>query len=255
MKIAITGKGGTGKTTLSSGLARCCADKGLNVIAIDADPDANLASAVGLENSADFKPLVEMKELIAERTDSKPGSYGTYFKLNPAVSDIPEKFWKKHAGVKIMNFGTVKEGGGGCICPESTFLKALLSHVVLERDEVVIVDMEAGIEHIGRATATGVDMMIVVLEPGMRSIETMERIAALTHEIGIKNLAAVGNKVRSDREIEFFEENLRNIELIGTMSYHEEIREADMRGISPYDNCPALVEEIEVIARKLGLVE
>ncbi len=136
MKLAVTGKGGTGKTTLAATLARHCAAGGADVIAIDADPDANLASAVGLKNASELRPLVEMTDLIAERTESKPGSYGTYFKLNPNVSDIPEKFWKEHAGVKIMNFGTVDMGGSGCVCPASVFLKALLSHVVLDRGEV-----------------------------------------------------------------------------------------------------------------------
>lgn len=253
MKLAVTGKGGTGKTTLSASLARYCADKGLDVIAIDADPDANLASAVGLKNASELRPLVEMTDLIAERTESKPGSYGTYFKLNPNVSDIPEKFWKEHAGVKIMNFGTVNEGGGGCTCPESVFLKALLSHIVLERDEIVIVDMEAGLEHLGRATATGVDTMIVVLEPGRRSIETAQRTATLSREIGIRRLVAVGNKIRSDKELQFLKDNLGDLELAGTIAYHEDIQGADMAGTSPYDECGELTGEIELIVKSLGI--
>ncbi len=253
MKLAVTGKGGTGKTTIAAALARHCAAGGLDVIAIDADPDANLASAVGLKNASELRPLVEMSDLIAERTESKPGSYGTYFKLNPNVSDIPEKFWMEHAGVKIMNFGTVNEGGAGCACPESVFLKALLSHVVLERNEVVIVDMEAGLEHLGRATATGVDMMIVVVEPGRRSIETAHRTATLSREIGIRKLAAVGNKVRSDKELQFLKDNLGGLELAGTIAYHEEIQGADMAGTSPYDECSELAGEIARIAESLGI--
>ncbi len=253
MKLAVTGKGGTGKTTVAASLARHCAAKGLDVIAIDADPDANLASAVGLPDGKDLKPLVEMRELIGERTDSKPGQYGTYFKMNPLVDDIPEKFWKMHDGVKVMNFGTVDTGGSGCVCPESVFLKALLSHVVLERSEVAIVDMEAGIEHLGRATATGVDRMIMVVEPGMRSVETAERIVRLAGEIGLKNLAAVANKVRSPEDVKYLEEKLGAIELIGSVSFRDEILRADMDGVPPYDACPALADEIAKIADRLGL--
>jgi CO dehydrogenase maturation factor len=253
MKLAVTGKGGTGKTTVAASLARHCAAKGLDVIAIDADPDANLASAVGLPDGKDLAPLVEMKELIGERTESKPGQYGTYFKMNPLVSDIPERFWREHAGVRVMNFGTVDTGGSGCVCPESVFLKALLSHVVLERTEMAIVDMEAGIEHLGRATATGVDRMIIVVEPGMRSVETAERIVRLAGEIGLRNLAAVANKVRSSEEAGFLKEKLGPIELLGSVAFHEEIMKADMRGTSPYDECPALAEEIGAIAGRLEL--
>jgi CO dehydrogenase maturation factor len=253
MKLAVTGKGGTGKTTVAASLARYCASKGLDVIAIDADPDANLASAVGLPDGKDLAPLVEMAELIGERTESKPGQYGTYFKMNPLVDDIPERFWREHAGVKVMNFGTVDTGGSGCVCPESVFLKALLSHVVLERTEVAIVDMEAGIEHLGRATATGVDRMIMVVEPGMRSVETAERIVRLASEIGLTKLAAVANKVRSPEDVSFLEDRLGAIELIGSVSFREEILRADMDGVSPYDACPALADEIAKVAARLGL--
>jgi len=153
----------------------------------------------------------------------------------------------------VMNFGTVDTGGSGCVCPESVFLKALLSHVVLERSEVAIVDMEAGIEHLGRATATGVDRMIMVVEPGMRSVETAERIVRLAGEIGLKNLAAVANKVRSPEDVKYLEEKLGAIELIGSVSFRDEILRADMDGVPPYDACPALADEIAKIADRLGL--
>ncbi len=250
MKIAITGKGGTGKTTIAACLARHWAAQGREVIAIDADPDANLAAAVGLPEST-IVPLVDMKDLIAERTDSQPDSYGTYFKINPQVSDIPEKFWKEHAGVRVMNFGTVSHGGAGCICPASVFLKALLTHIVLQRNEVVVVDMEAGLEHLGRATATGVDTMAVVLEPGMRSVETAVKTKELAKQIGIKKLVAIGNKISNSDELEFLKANCGDLHLAGTITYRDNIRKADMNGVSPYDTCPELVEEISSIAAEL----
>src|SRR4030042_1717793 len=172
MKLAVSGKGGVGKTTFAALLIRTLSREGKHVLAIDADPDANLASALGISGAEKITPISEMKELIFERTETKPGSIGGYFKLNPKVDDLPDSLSVKFENIKLMRLGGIKKGGAGCICPESTLLKVLVSHIVLARDEVVVMDMEAGIEHLGRATAKAVDKLIVVVEPGRRSIDT-----------------------------------------------------------------------------------
>ena len=176
MKIAISGKGGVGKTTLASLIIKNFADRGNKVLAIDADPDANLAGALGVDHPEQIIPLSQMKELIEERTESKTGTMGSFFKLNPHVSDLPEKLSVQKGNIRVMVMGGVKRGGGGCICPESVMLKTLITHLILARDEVVVLDMEAGIEHLGRGTASSVNKLIVVVEPGKRSIETAHQI-------------------------------------------------------------------------------
>ncbi len=200
MKIAVSGKGGVGKTTFSSLLIGSLNDSGKHVLAIDADPDANLAAALGIPDSDKITPIAEMKDLIFERTEAKPGSIGSFFKLNPRVDDLPDSLSIKMDNIKLMRLGGVKKGGGGCICPESTLLKVLVTHIVLARDEVVIMDMEAGIEHLGRATASAVDKLIIVVEPGRRSIDTAGHIKKLASEIGLKNIMVLGNKIRSVKD-------------------------------------------------------
>ena len=179
MKIAISGKGGVGKTTFAALLARTLNEQGKSVLAIDADPDANLAAALGIEGADKIVPIAEMKEMIFERTEAQPGSIGGFFKLNPKVDDLPDALSARLGNIKLMRLGGVKKGGAGCICPESTLLKALVTHIVLCRDEVVIMDMEAGIEHLGRGTARAVDKLIIVVEPGRRSLDTAENIKRL----------------------------------------------------------------------------
>ena len=197
MKLAVSGKGGVGKTTFSSLLIRSLNAQGKHVLAIDADPDANLAAALGIDGADRITPIAEMKDLIFERTEAKPGSIGGFFKLNPKVDDLPEALSAKLENIKLMRLGGVPKGGHGCICPESTLLRALVTHVVLIRDEVVVMDMEAGIEHLGRGTARAVDRLIVVVEPGRRSIDTAENIRKLAGDIGLDRIAVVGNKVRN----------------------------------------------------------
>ena len=235
MKLAVSGKGGVGKTTFSSLLIRTFNQSGKRVLAIDADPDANLAAGVGIENSDRIVPIAEMKELVLDRTGAQPGTIGGFFKLNPKVDDLPDALSATLENIKLMRLGGVKKGGSGCICPESTLLRALVMHIVLARDEVVVMDMEAGIEHLGRATAKAVDKLIVVVEPGRRSIDTAKHIRRLATEIGLNAIAVVGNKIRGDKDCEFLQNHLNDFEFLGFLPYDDTLIETDLNGISPFD--------------------
>jgi len=235
MKLAVSGKGGVGKTTFSALLIRTLNAQGKRVLAIDADPDANLAAALGIPDADKIVPIAEMKELIFERTEAQPGTIGGFFKLNPKVDDLPDALSAKLENIKLMRLGGVKKGGSGCICPESTLLRALMLHIVLARDEVVVMDMEAGIEHLGRATASAMDKLIVVVEPGRRSIDTAGHIKKLASEIGVKNIVVVGNKIRSKKDEEFLKKHLGDFKLLGFIPYDEALIEADLDGVSPFD--------------------
>jgi CO dehydrogenase maturation factor len=251
MKLAVSGKGGVGKTTFSALLARTLSDRGKKVLAIDADPDANLAAALGIADSDKITPIAEMKELIFERTGAQPGTIGGFFKLNPKVDDIPDTLSTRLDNIKLMRLGSVKKGGSGCLCPESTLLKALVTHVVLGRDEVVIMDMEAGIEHLGRATAQAVDKLIVVVEPGRRSIDTAEHIKRLAAEIHLNHIAIVGNKIRGPKDEEFLRTHLKGFDFLGFIPYDEALIEADLTGSSPYETATAAKAVVAAIIEKL----
>lgn len=251
MKIAVAGKGGVGKTTIAGSLARYYADKGYRVVAVDADPDANLASAIGIPAGTEIAPLSKMKDLIKERTGAEPGTIGGFFKLNPKVDDIPERLSVKKDGIRMLVMGSVEHGGSGCVCPESALLRALISHLLLESDEVVIMDMEAGLEHLGRGTADSVDALIVVVEPGLKSIQTAKTIRKLAGEIGIKNIFLVINKVGTDKELAQVKERMEEFFFLGRVGYSEKVLKSDIEGISPYDADSNFVLEIENIAHKL----
>jgi len=249
MKIAISGKGGVGKTTLSACLAKYYANKGYKVIAVDADPDANLASALGLDYEAASKivPLTEMKDLIEERTGAKSGEYGSYFKLNPKVEDIPQKFGIDVDGVRLLVAGTIRAGGSGCYCPENILLKRLFKHLVVDREEIVILDMEAGIEHLGRGTCENMDILIVVIEPGLRSIQTARSVKKMSLDLGIKSVYIVINKIKNTDELELLKNNLKDFKVLGELPYSEKVRESDLRNYSPCvsdDNFRLAVEKI-----------
>jgi len=237
MKIAISGKGGTGKTTLAGVMARVLSERGNNVLAIDADPDSNLASAIGFtgEELKNIRPLAQMQEFIEERTGARKGEYGSFFKLNPKVDDIPEMYSLKKDNTKLVILGNIFKGGGGCFCAENVLLKNLLSYVFIERNEYVIVDMEAGLEHLGRGSTAYIDAFIVIVEPGLRSFQTAYQIKRLASDLGIKNVYVVGNKVTSENDESLIREHLNGIELLGLMRYNEKVIEADKLGVSPYD--------------------
>jgi CO dehydrogenase maturation factor len=238
MKIAVSGKGGVGKTTFASFLIRALANQGIKVLAIDADPDANLAQALGVTDLSGIVPISQMKALIEERTEAKVGSMGSFFKINPKVDDLPESLSVKVDGIKLMVLGGVKKGGGGCICPESTLLKNIVRHIVLARNEAVILDMEAGLEHLGRGTAMAVDRLVVVVEPGRRSIETAQQIRTLAEDIGLKKLSLVGNKIRSEKDREFLLSHMPGFDFLGFIPFESSIIEADLEGRPPFETTP-----------------
>lgn len=257
LKLAISGKGGVGKTTLSSLLARIYASKGHTVIAIDANPDANFGTALGIpwEEINKVTPIAEMDQLIEERTGAKPGTSAPFFKLNPKVDDIPDNFSVEANGVKLLMLGTVDSGGVGCICPESTLLKALLSHLILRREDTVILDMDAGVEHLARGTVRAVDAFIVVVEPGQRSIQTAKSVKKLAADLGVKTTYVVGNKIDEPEDEEFVKTNLPDFEVLGFLSADPMIREADFKGMSPYDLAPNAVAEVTKIVEKLEEIQ
>ena len=254
MKIAISGKGGVGKTTLAACLSKYYADRKYKVIAVDADPDANLASALGIDRGevSKIKPLIEMKKLIEERTGAKPGGYGAFFKLNPRVDDISEKFGIDIAGVKLLVAGTIKAGGSGCYCPENVLLKNLFRHLIVNQEEIVILDMEAGIEHLGRGTCENMDALIIVTEPGLRSVQTARAIRKMSDDLGIKDLYVVINKIRTDEERKLISGSLNDFKILGEIPYSERVRESDIKYFSPCDADERFKGSIQKIAAGLG---
>jgi CO dehydrogenase maturation factor len=230
MKLAITGKGGTGKSTIAGILTHYYKNDGYKVLAVDADPDANLASAIGIpaEKASSIIPISEQRKLIKERTGANPGQFGQLFKMNPTVHDIPDEFCIDYQGIKLLVMGAIRKGGSGCACPENVLLRSLLSEIILNRDEVIIVDMEAGIEHLGRATAGSIDKMIIIVEPGSRSISTAKTIMKLAKEIAIQSLVIVGNKIQDEKQKDWISKKFSQDQILGMISYHEIIRDADL---------------------------
>jgi len=253
MKLAITGKGGVGKTTLAALLAQVYADNGRQVLAVDADPSPCLAGALGFPDDlrARLRPIAEMDELILERTGARPGQLGGFFTLNPRVDDIPERFSVSHRDVRLLEMGSVDLGGSGCICPESAMLKTLFTHLMFRKDEVLILDMYAGVEHLGRATVDFVDAMLVVVEPTRRSLGTAAQIKKLANDIGLQKLWLVGNKVRSNDEMSFLYKETPGLPVLGTLPADMTVQDADRKGMAVYDQVPALRQAAQVLATAL----
>jgi CO dehydrogenase maturation factor len=253
MKLAITGKGGVGKTTLAALLAQAYADAGREVLAVDADPSPCLAGALGFppELRQELHPISEMDDLIYERTGAKPGTIGGFFTINPRVDDIPERFSVVHRKVRLLEMGAVDLGGSGCICPESAMLKTLFTHLLFRKDDILILDMYAGVEHLGRATVDFVDAMLIVVEPTRRSLGTAAQIKSLAHDIGLTRLWLVGNKVRNDEEIAFLEAESPSLPILGTIPADLAVQEADRLGVAVYDYVPDLKQSALEMAGKL----
>jgi len=251
MKLAITGKGGTGKTTLSVLLARSFAEDGRKVILVDADPATNLATTLGVPDPEKITPISEMRELIEERMEVDYDRPAAMYKLNPKVDDLPEQYWVEKDGIKLLVMGTIQEGGSGCACPQNSFLKALLINLFFARNEAIILDMEAGIEHIGRGTATAVDAFIVMLEASRQSIETGRKIVRLAKQIGIKKIFAVGSKIRNEQQRKFIQDNTDFVTLAGFLSYSEELLFSTMEDTGQIKPPASMVDEVEQLRKAL----
>jgi CO dehydrogenase maturation factor len=254
LKIAITGKGGVGKTTLAALLAHVFAERGQTVLAIDADPAMGLASACGVppERAAAITPIVDMEDLIYERTGARKGEIGGFFRLNPRVDDIPDRFAVEQDGIRILTMGTVKTGGTGCLCPENALLRSLVTYLLLRRDEVLILDMEAGVEHLGRGTAGAVDAFLIVVEPGRRSIQTANTIYTLARDLDIPKVFVVANKVASESDEQFLTGQLPNFEILGFLPVDVLAMEADRSGQAVFGVAPQLVEQARGIVDRLS---
>ena len=253
MKVAVTGKGGVGKTTFAAILARLYAEEGKTVLAADVDPDANLGLALGFpEEELDaITPVSRMKDLVNERTGVTSAGIAKYFKMTPKVDDIPDMFARTHNGVKLLVMGTVDVAGAGCVCPEHVLLKRLLSHLTIQEDDVVIMDMEAGLEHLGRGTASNMDHFVVVIEPGARSVQTYKRVKELATDLGVKHVQVVANKIRTPEDEEYIRGKIPADDLLGFVHYSSDVIDADRQGASPYDFDKKAVEEIRAIKKKL----
>jgi len=251
MKIAVSGKGGVGKTLLVAFLSTTFAKSGYSVLAIDADPNVNLASAFGFPNPEEITPISKMDDLIEERTGARPGQMAPYFRLNPKVDDLPDKYSLRRDRIKVMVMGPIKAAGSGCYCPEGALLEALVTYLLLEVDEMVILDMEAGIEHLTRGTAKGVDKLIIVVEPSRRSVETGYRVRDLALEIGLSNIGVVGNKIRNESEKGFLISNMAGFEFLGFIPYDEGIIAADIAGSSLVDASEEVMKEVNSIMARL----
>ena len=257
MKFAITGKGGVGKTTLTALLAQGFADQGKEVLAVDADPSPCLAEALGFPDTLRKKlhPISEMDELIEERTGAKPGTIGGFFTLNPRVDDIPERFSVVHRKVRLLEMGSVDIGGSGCICPEGAMLKTLFTHLLFRNDEILLLDMYAGVEHLGRATVDFVDAMIIVVEPTRRSIGTATQIKKLAMDIGLNRLLLVGNKVRGELDERFIQDENPGIPILGFLPSDQVVQDSDRKGLPVYDNAPSLRIATDLMIDKIETME
>jgi CO dehydrogenase maturation factor len=255
LKIAISGKGGTGKSTVASLLVHYFNNSNYKVLAVDADPDANFASAIGFppEIIKKITPISVQRRLIKERTGANPTEFGQLFKINPKVDDIPDNFCYEINGIKLIVLGSVKKGGSGCACPENILLRSLLSEIILNRNEIVIVDMEAGIEHLGRSTTKSIDKMIIIVEPGQRSIETARSVMNLGNDIGLTNYGIIGNKIRTAEQENWIKEQFDPSLMLGMISYNDIIQTADQTGTPLIANMDdKLKKEFDIIFRKLN---
>jgi len=252
-KLAVSGKGGVGKTTWAALLAGAYAQRGDTVIAIDADPSPNLANALGFppERVANIVPIAQMGDLIYERTGAQPGTTGGFFRLNPKVDDIPDRFSAVSDGIRLLLLGSVQRGGSGCICPESTLLKSLVTHLLLGRSEVVILDMYAGVEHLGRGTAQAVDAFLIVVDPSARSLQTARQIEGLAKDISIPRLFLLANRVRSPADREFIVRNGPSLPLLGSLPEDGAVLEADRLGVPVYHHAPHLLAEAVRVVEQL----
>ncbi len=264
MKIAVAGKGGVGKTFIAGTLARLLSRDGYRVLAVDADPAMNLAFALGVPSAVASRivPITENKELIEERTGARQRSgFSMFINLTPTVDDIAERYGvMAHDGVRLLVLGTVRSGGSGCMCPANALIRALIRHITLMEGDAVVMDMEAGLEHLGRATVRGFDALLCVVDPGAQSIETAARITRLANEIGVKEVLVVANKTTTEEDERFIEASLSSIglNLVCSVPFDKNIIRAEALRVAPLDyasSSPAIlaIKELERILKQKTL--
>ena len=251
LKIAIGGKGGVGKTTVCAILAQLFSKSGFDVLVIDADPNTTLASAFGIASEQCPEPLTSMKQLIGERTGTGKDAVGTYFKLNPKVSDLPDKYSLDVNGLKLLILGAITQGGAGCACPEGAFLKALLTYTILQRQELVLVDLAAGVEFLGRASVQGISAFISIVEPGGRSIETANNINKMAKDLGIDRIGTIANKITESSQTEVIKSQLKDTTLLGTLGYSRNLQEADLKRAAIFEADTEVTKRLEQAKDKL----
>jgi CO dehydrogenase maturation factor len=257
MKIAVSGKGGVGKTLIAGTLARLFANDNYNVLAIDNDSAMNLSYTLGIDPEVKKKiiPISEMKDLVKERTEVKGGGPGIY-NINPRVSDIPDKYKVSGPdGLELLVLGGIEEPASGCLCPENALIRTLLHNLFVKRDEVIIVDFEAGLEHLGRGTAKGIDVMLVITEPSQKSLDLSKKIIALSKKLGIINIYLVANKIIDESQLEIIDERIDtwDVPLYHSVPYDTEIGKADLNGEPPleYNLESDAVKSIKILYGKL----
>lgn len=242
MKIAVSGKGGVGKTLIAGTLARLFAKDGFKVLAIDNDSAMNLSYTLGIDKEikSNIVPISEMKKLIEERTIIEGAGPGVY-NITPEVADIPDRFKVSGPdGLQLLVLGSIEEPATGCLCPENALIRTLLYNLFVKRDEVIIVDFEAGMEHLGRGTAKGIDVMLVITEPSQKSLDLCAKIIELSKKLGIINIYLIANKIFEDSQLSFITQRVNEWEvpLYHSVPFDSEIGKADLEGISPIDFKP-----------------
>ena len=245
MKIAVTGKGGVGKSTISAMLCHLARADNNQVLAVDADPDTNLAFSLGIP-SDEVKNIVPVscnQSLIEERTGAKIKKFGQIFKLNPKVDDVVDILGTHYSGINLIVMGAIQTAGSGCACPENVFLKSLLSEILLNRNEYIIIDMEAGIEHLGRGTAKSVDLLIIVSEPSPQSVNTAKSIRKFAEQLGVENIRYVGNKTQNQDDIAYLYEQLGIDLFLGVIPFDNRITQLERKELPLYAN---ITEELSV---------
>lgn len=254
MKAAVSGKGGVGKTFVAGSLAYALAKRGFRAIAIDADPSPNLALTLGLspDEAGRILPISENKQLIEAKTGT---GYAGVFRLTFTVDDIVRDYAiVTPLGVHLIVMGTVRSVGAGCTCPANAVVRSLLRHLVVERGEAVVLDMEAGVEHMGRGTARHVDVMLVVVNANVKALETAKRIYELGTKAGMKRILLVGNKIENQAQREVVEAfaKANGLEVLDFLPFDPKVMEAEMRGETPlkYEDAPA-IKAIERLCDKL----
>ncbi len=230
MKIAVSGKGGAGKTTIAAFLIQALADRDRQVLAIDADPSPHLARALDFPQAEEIRPIAEMRDLIQERSERD----GPFYRLNPKVSDLPERFMRQKGNIKLMVLGAIQQGGAGCACADNAVLRTLLNILLLSPNEDIVIDMEAGVEHLGRGTIASVDHLLIVIQPYRGSLETASKILALGKDLKINHLGIVANQVHGLEDLNYIQD-YSGVKPIGVFPDSDEVREAERTGAPIYN--------------------